>query len=154
MIPISFSWDTQEKLISLRWNGFFSIRVEKGKVSKKILGMCIPFRFKKTQARLPFRWVYLKGIFSFFTRWKLKKVEGTLSFPDPMLNGTLYGWASVLGTGKDNRKIHITINFKGENWCRGEFVLPPKILLQHFKKWILPLFWEMKRRRLPKGGES
>jgi hypothetical protein len=27
---------------------------------------------------LPIRWVYLKGIFSFLTKWKVKKVEGTL----------------------------------------------------------------------------
>jgi hypothetical protein len=37
---------------------------------------------------------------SFLSKWRLKKVEGTFSFPDPMVNGLLYGWTSALGTGK------------------------------------------------------
>jgi hypothetical protein len=147
MIPISFYWDTLKKSISLRWNGFISAEMQKGEMMVKILGVPISFHFKQTKSHFPFRWVYLKGLFSLFTKWKLKKVEGTFSSPNPMVNGVLYGWGSAIGTGEVYRKIHITINFKGENWCRGEFILSPKILFQHFKRWILPLLREMKGRR-------
>jgi hypothetical protein len=99
------------------------------------------------------QWVYLKGAFSFLTKWKLKKLEGTLSFPDPMVNGILYGWASAFGTAKGDKKINVTINFLGENWSSGEFIISPKILFHHLRRWILPLFWEARGRRPQKGGE-
>jgi hypothetical protein len=154
MIPISFSWDTQRRLILLKWNGFLSLRWERGKASTKVLGLSIPINFRKRKALLPLRWVYLKGVFSFLTKWELKKVEANLSFSDPMVNGLLYGWVKAIETVKGNRKINVTINFLGENGCRGESVISPPILFHHLRKWILPLLWEMRGRRPQKGGES
>jgi hypothetical protein len=158
MIPISLSWDTQKRSVLLRWNGFVSSGVESGKTSAKILGVPIPLPLKKKKIRLPsqlpIRWIYLKGIFSFLTKWKLKKVEATLSFQDPMVNGILYGWLSAIQTGKTDRKIHVTVNFLGENWCRGEVTLSLKILFNHLRSWIFPLVREMRGRKPRKGGES
>jgi hypothetical protein len=158
MIPISLNWDTQKKSVLFRWNGLVSSGWENGKMMMKILGMSIPLRLKKKKiqlpSRLPIRWSYLKGIFSFLTKWKLKKVEGTLSFPDPMINGMLYGWMSAIQTGRGDRKMHVTVNFMGENWCRGEVTFSIKILFHHLRSWIFPLILEMRGRKPRKGGET
>jgi hypothetical protein len=142
----------------LKWNGFVSSGWENGKISTKIFGLPVPLPLKKKKAqppsKLPIRWVYLKGIFSFLTKWKVKKVEGTLSFPDPMINGILYGWMSAIQTGRANQKAHVTVNFLGENGCRGEVTLSLKILFHHLMSWILPLSREMRGKRPRKGGES
>jgi hypothetical protein len=145
MIPVSFSWDTQRRLILLKWNGFLSLRWKGGKASTKVLGLSIPIPLRKREVRLPLRWVYLKGGFSFLTKWRLKKMETNLSFSDPMVNGLLFGWMKAIETVKGNRKIDVTINFLGENECRGESVISVSILFHHLRKWILPLLWEMRR---------
>jgi hypothetical protein len=156
MIPISLNWDTQKKLVFLRWNGFVSSEWEGGKIVVKILGMSIPLKKEKIQlpGRLPIRWIYLKGFLSFVTKWKIKKVEGTLSFPDPMINGILYGWMSAIQAGKGERKIDVTVNFLGENGCRGEATLPLKIFFRHLRSWISLLIRETKGKKVRKGGES
>jgi hypothetical protein len=158
MIPISLNWDTQKKLVLLRWDGFFSSGWKNGKRMMKILGISIPLPLikKKIQfpSQLPIRWSYLKGIISFLTKWKLKKVEATLSFQDPMVNGILYGWMSAIQSGRADRKINVTISFLGENWCRGEATLSLKILFHHLRGWIFPLIREMRGRKPRKGGES
>ncbi len=100
MIPISLSWDTRKRWIILKGDGFFSLGWEKGKVLTKILGFPISYGFKHKMIHFRMRWVYLMEALSFLSKWRLKKVEGTFSFPDPMVNGLLYGWTSALGTGK------------------------------------------------------
>jgi len=158
MIPISLSWDTRKRSLFLKWNGFISSRWKAGKLSTKILGLSIPLPLKKKRillpGQLPIRWFYLKGFFSFLTKWKLKKLEGTLSFQDPMVNGVLYGWMSAIQTGRADRKNHVTINFLGENWCRGEMTLSLRIFFQYLKRWIFPLIREMRGRQPRKGGVS
>jgi hypothetical protein len=158
MIPIALKWNTRTRSVLLKWNGFISSRWEKGRMMAKILGLSIllPLKDKRIQlpSRFPVRWIYVKGIVSFLTKWKAKKVEGTLSFPDPMLNGILYGWMSALQTERAERKIHITVNFLGENWCRGEVTLSLKILFHHLRSWIFPLILEMRERKPRKGGKS
>ena len=151
MIPVSLRWDSRKRSLLLKWSGFISSGLEKGKISTKILGVPIPIPLKRKKiqlpGRFPMRWVYLKGIFSFLTKWRLKKVEGTLSFPDPMVNGLLYGWMSAFPTGRTDRKTHVTVNFLGENWCRGEATLSLGVLFQHFRRWIIPLIREMRGKR-------
>lgn len=158
MIPISLCWDTRKKMVLLKWNRFISSGWEKGKISTKIFGLRIPLPLIKKRVQLPsqfpVRWVYLKGIFSFLTKWKLKKVEGTLSFPDPMVNGILYGWMSAIQTGRADQKAKVTVNFLGENECWGEITLSLKILFHQFRSWIFPLILEMRRKKPRKGGES
>lgn len=158
MIPISLSWESRGKSVFLKWNGFVSSGWENGKISVKILGLSIPTPSKKKKiqlpGKLPMRWIYLKGMFSFLTKWKLKKVEGTFSFEDPMVNGILYGWMSAIQTGRADQKIHVAVNFLGENWCRGEMTLSLKILFHHLRSWVFPLIREMKGKKVSKGGES
>ena len=158
MIPISLSWDSRKRSFLLKWNGFVSSGWENGKILIKILGVTIPLPLKKKRVKLPkklpVRWIYLKGIFSFLSKWKLKKVEGTLSFPDPMINGMLYGWMSAMETARVDREIHVTVNFLGENWCGGEVTLSLKKLFRHLRSWIFPLIREMRGRKPQKGGES
>jgi hypothetical protein len=158
MIPISLCWDTRERSVLLKWNGFVSSGWENGKILTKILGLPIPLSLKKKKvqfpSQLPIRWVYLKGIFSFLTKWKLKKVEGTLSFPDPMVNGVLYGWMSAIHTGRADHKVHVTVNFLGKNEWRGEITLSLRILLHHLRSWIFPLIHEVRGKKSRKGGES
>jgi hypothetical protein len=155
MIPISLTWDTREKLVLIKWNGFFSFGWEKGKPVKTIFKIPIPYRSgakrDKTTHFPPMRWSDLKGVFSFLREWKLKRAVGTLSFRDPMVNGVLYGWLSALGSKKENRKIDLTIDFLGKNWCSGEATVPPKVAFHYFRRWF-PLFLK-KGRKLPKGGE-
>jgi hypothetical protein len=151
MIPISFCWDTPRRSFLLKWNGFISSGWENGKISIKCLGVSIPIRMKRKKSQLsgrfPIRWVYVRGLFSFLTKWRVKKIEGTLSFPDPMVNGMLYGWMSAFQMGGMDRKIYLTVNFLGENWCRGEVTLSLKVLFYHLKAWIFPLIREMRRKR-------
>jgi len=146
MIPISFSWDTRKKSILLKWDGFFSLSWKEGKVSTKLIGVPVPFRLRKKRAHFPVRWGYAKEVLSFLRGWRLKKVEGTLSLPDPMMNGVLYGWLSGLETGKKGRNVHISVNFLGENWFSGEAVLPPKVLFGRLKSWISLLIRERRGR--------
>ncbi len=147
MIPFSLSWDTQKRLISFKWNGFLSLVWEKGKVLTKILGFPIPFRLRQKKIHFPIRWVYLKEAFSFLTKWRLKKVEGTFSLPDPMMNGLLYGWISALEIVKAGRKIHVTINFLGENRFSGEAVLSLKAFSHHLRRWVFLLLQKRKGGR-------
>jgi hypothetical protein len=158
MIPISLNWDTRKRCLLLKWNGLISSGWRYGKMSMRILGLPIPLLLKKKRIRspvkLPVQWIYLKGIFSFLTGWKLKKLEGTFSFPDPMVNGVLYGWMSAFGTQKATGKIHLTVNFLGENWCRGQATLSLKALFHHIRSWIFPLIRGMRGRKPRKGGVS
>lgn len=158
MIPISLCWDTWKRSVLLKWNGFVSSGWENGKISTKILGLSIPLSLKRKKiqfpSQLPIRWVYMKGIFSFLAKWKVKKVEGTLSLPDPMVNGVLYGWMSAIHTMRADHKVHVTVNFLGENGCKGEVTLSLRILLHHLRSWILPLIREMRGKKSRKGGES
>ncbi len=156
MIPISLSWDTREKLVLFKWDGFVSSGWRNGKMSMRVLGLPILLLLKKKKFRFParllIRGVYMKGILFFLTGWKLKKAEGTLSFPDPMINGVLYGWMSAFQTQKPARKIRLTVNFSGENWCRGQATLSLSVLFHHMRSWIFPLICEMRRRKPRKGG--
>ncbi len=158
MIPISLNWDTRKRSLLLKWNGFISSGWRNGKMSMKVLGLPIPFPLKKKKirfpARLPTRGIYMKGMLSFLTGWKLKKVEGTLSFPDPMVNGVLYGWMSVFQMQKPGRKVHLTVNFSGENWCRGQATLSLNVLFRYLRSWIFPFICEMRRRNPRKGGRG
>jgi hypothetical protein len=147
MIPVSFVWDTRKESAYIKWNGFFSLGWEEGKVLKKTFGLTIPIPFPAASGRIhspTMRWAYLKGAFSFLIEWKLRKLEGSLSFPDPMVNGLLYGWLSALEKEKVDRKVNLTINFLGENWCLGEATISPKTLFGHLTGWILPLLKEMR----------
>jgi len=140
MIPFSFLWDTKKRLILLKSDGFFSFRREDEKVLVKILGFPIRFGVRPKKVHLPMRLIYLKEGFSFLSKWKLKKIDGTFSFSDPMVNGVLYGWMSAIQTKEASRKVNVSINFLGENRLTGEAVLPLKPFSHHLKRWIfLPL---------------
>ena len=158
MIPISLCWDTRKRSALLKWNGLISSGWQDGKIRVKILGSPIPLSLKKNGVhlfgKLPVRWIYLKGIFSFLSKWRLKKVEGTFSFPDPMINGVLYGWMSAIQAGRVDRKNRVTVNFLGENWCEGEMTLSLKIFFQYLRSWIFFLIRERRGRKGQKGGES
>ncbi len=105
MIPISFWWNARKRSASLKVDGFVSSEWKNGKLTTKILKMSIPLSFLKGKTRFtgipPVRWVYLKGIFSFFKAWEMKRVKGTFSFQDPMVNGILYGWMSAAQAAQD-----------------------------------------------------
>ncbi len=158
MIPISLCWDTQRRWVLLKWNGFVSSGWQNGKMVIKILGVPVPFAMKKKKiqlpSRLPIQWRYLKGFFSFLTEWRVKRVEGTFSLPDLMMNGILYGWMSAIQTGEPDRRIEVTVNFSGENWLKGEFTISLKTLFRHFRSWGFPLIREMREKKSKKGGET
>jgi len=154
MIPFSFSWDTQKRMVSLKWNGFLSLVWKKGKVLTRILGFRIPLHFRRERVGLSMRWVCVKKAFSFLRKWKLKRVEGTLSFPDPVVNGLLYGWISILETRKEDQKIRLSINFLGENRFSGEATISSKTFFHHLTRWVFFLLQEKRRRRSRRGGES
>jgi hypothetical protein len=147
MIPFSFFWDTQKRLISLKWNGFVSLFWEKGKVSAKLLRFPIPVSLRRRRVHFSMRWVHLKEVLSFLAKWRLKRVEGTLSLPDPMMNGLLYGWISAFGKGKGTRKVNVSINFLGENRLTGEAVLPLKPFFHHLRRWVFLLLKEKREKR-------
>ncbi len=158
MIPISFWWNARKRSAGLKMDGFVSSEWENAKVTTKILKMPIPLSWTKEKTRFsgipPVRWLYLKGFFSFLTGWKMKKVEGTVSFSDPMVNGILYGWMSAArGAWDRDGKIDVTVNFSGENRLEGEFTISLKTLVRQFRSWVYPLIREMRGRKVSKGGE-
>jgi hypothetical protein len=154
MITVSLSWDTRERWLGLKWNGFLSLGLKGSKVLINILGLPIPFSLKRGKTHFHVRWVYSKEVLSFLTKWRLKKLEGTISFSDPMINGLLYGFTSAIEKGKADRRINVTINFLGENWCRGEFIISLSMLFNHLRRWILLFFWKTRRGGPQKGGGS
>jgi hypothetical protein len=154
MIPFSLSWDTQKKSVSLKWDGFLSMGWEKGKVLTKILGLPIPFNPRPKKTHFSMRWVYLKEVLSFLKEWRLKKIEGTVSLPDPMMNGMLYGWMSAFEAREGGRKIDVSINFLGVNRFSGEAVLSPRVFFNYLKRWVLLLLKERRGRRPKRGGEK
>ncbi len=154
MIPFSFLWDTQKRSILLKWNGFLSLERKRGNVLMRIFGFPFPFHPSEKGLPLPMRWIHLKGSLSFLKEWRLKKIEGTISFPDPMINGVLYGWTNALETGRTGEKIPVTINFLGQNRFSGEAILPLKAFIYHVKKWVFLQLREKKRRRSDRGGKS
>ncbi|MFB3887274.1 MAG: hypothetical protein ACE144_18780 [Thermodesulfobacteriota bacterium] len=153
MIPFLLSWDTRERRISLKWSGFFSLVWEKGRILTRIFGVLIPLR--PGQKKIPFRIrsAYLKEAFSFLAQWKVKKAEATLSLPDPMINGCLYGWISALEAVHPDRRIDVAINFLGENRFSGEATLSLRAFFHHLKGWAFLLLKEEKMRRARKRGE-
>lgn len=151
MIPISLKWNTQNKSFSIQWDGGIGSEWREGRASIKILGGTIPLPLRRVRVepskRVPIRWVYLKGILSFITDWRIKKIEGAISFQDPMINGVLYGWVSAVRSWNSDQKIHLSLNFLGENWCRGEIFTSPKVLFYHLRKWIFPMFREIRGKK-------
>jgi hypothetical protein len=154
MIPFSFLWDTQKRSILLKWNGFLSLGSKRGNVLMRIFGFPFPLNPSGKKIRFRMRRIYLKEALSFLKEWRLKKMEGTISLPDPMINGVLYGWISALETGGTGEKIHVTINFIGQNRFSGEAILPLKAFIYHVKRWVFLLFREKRRRRPNRGGKS
>ncbi len=154
MIPFSFLWDTQKRSILLKGNRFLSFGWKRGNVLMRIFGFPFSFNPRGKGIRFPMRWIYLKEALSFLKEWRLKKMEGTISIPDPMINGLLYGWISALETGRTGEKIHVTINFIGQNRFSGEAILPLKAFIYHLKRWVFLLLREKRRRRPDRGGES
>jgi hypothetical protein len=157
MIPISFWWNGRKRSASLKLDGFVSSEWESGKWKTKVLRIPLPLSLMKEKTGFsglpPFRWLYLKGIFSFLTEWKMKRVEGTLSFQNPMVNGMLYAWMSAARSVLDkDGKVEVTVNFLGENRLEGEFTISLKTLVHHFGSWIYPLIREMRGKRAVKGG--
>ena len=154
-MPISLTWDSREKSILMKWDGFFSFGWAEGKRVKKLWKIPIPYNpgvHGNKKIHPPrIRWAYLKEFLSFLREWKLKRVEGTLSFPDPMVNGILYGWLSAIKSEEESKRIDLTINFLGENGCSGEATVSPKVLFYYLVKWVPFLLRE--RRRSSKGGE-
>lgn len=153
MTPISFTWDTRKRSACVKWNGLLSFEWENGKVLKRILRIPIPFGFRGKRRKIDLsmmRWIDLKEMLFLLKKWDVKKVEASFSFPDPMVNGLLYGCWSAVETEKLCSKIDLNINFIGENWCSGEVTISPKRLFYHLRR-ILPLLTEMRGRR-PEGG--
>lgn len=152
MIPISFKWNTQDKSFSIQWGGGIGAEWREGRVSIRILGGTVPFPIGRVRVepprRFPIRWVYLKGMFSFITDWRIKEIEGAISFQDPMINGVLYGWANVVRSWNPDQKIHLSVNFLEENWCKGEIFTSPRALFFHLRKWIFPMFREIRGRKI------
>ncbi len=148
-----FSWDTRKGLFVFKWNGLFSIGREGGNHTLKILGFPLRFQPSLNKVRFPVRWPTIKNGLSFLTQWRLERIEGTISFPDPMVNGVLYGWLSAVEGIKSRQRFRVTINFLGKSNVSGQASIPLKILLRHLRGWILPLFLEMARSRRKQRGE-
>jgi hypothetical protein len=155
MIPVKLFWNTRKRSIFIKWNVFFSFGWQEGKPLFKILGFRKSFKFGGKRISTPLRWVDFRETLSFLSKWKLKKVEGTLSLPDPMLNGLLYGWLSAMGQSSPERKIDVTVNFLGENWISGEASISPRISLRYLAGMCLRnarVWWRGRRRGPERGG--
>ncbi|MGB9629981.1 MAG: hypothetical protein ACPL6D_15100, partial [Thermodesulfobacteriota bacterium] len=104
--------------------------------------------------RFPIRWFYIKNGLSFITQWRIERLEGTISFQDPMINGVLHGWLSAIGGINPRQRFSVTVNFLGKNNFSGQASTPPRVLFTHLRRWILPLFYEMRRTRREQRKEE
>lgn len=150
MSGFKFFWDTRKGLFAFKWNGLFSIGKEEGKTILRILGVSTHFSPNLNKVRVPVKWLYIKNGFSFLTQWRVERVEGRISLPDPMINGVLYGWLCAFEGVKPNQRFSVTVNFLGENNFSGQASIPPKILFAHLRRWIVPLFlerWRLRRKQ-------
>ncbi len=140
MMPLSLLWDTRTRSVYLKWDGFLSFGRDEGNAFARIFGLPIPFPLRRKHTRKRFHgslgWTDLKRGLSFLRKWKLKRVEGTFSFPDPMVNGMLYGWTAALGSWRGDRRVNFTINFDGENRFSGEAELSLKALVAELRGWM------------------
>ncbi len=147
MIPVKLLWDTRRKSISVKWNRFFSFTWEEGRPLVRILGFRKSLRLSGRRIPGQFQLAYLRETLSFLSKWKLDRLEGTLSLPDPMLNGMLYGWWGALNKGGPEHKFNVTINFLGENWIAGEASVSPWASFRYLRKFMpFPQFKRGKRR--------
>jgi len=154
MTPFKLIWDSQKGLLTLNWNRLFSIGREGEKSILKVLGIPIPLPPSPNKVTFPMRWFYIKNGISFIAHWRLERLEGTISFSDPMINGVLYGWLSALEGVKPKKKFGVTINFLGTNNFSGQASIPPRVLFTHLRRWILPLFLEMGRAKRKQREEE
>lgn len=155
MVPLSFSWDTEKGRICFRWDGIGSLEWKEGIGGLKIFGFPIPIRInieKVSNFRVPIRWKYVKGTVSLLKSLNIHRIETAISLPDPMINGILYGGWAIFQNKVKEKRIYATVNFLGQNWWKGEVSLPLKAGLAHFKKWILPMLLEIRRKGKKKGG--
>ena len=129
MIPISLLWDTRKRFIRLAWDGFLSVGWEKGRMLARILGIPVSCPLKKRTLRVPVRPMPLREAVVFLKAWRIKRVEGTISLPDPMVNGVLYGWLSAVQSMGQEGRVNVTVSFLGENSCSGEAVMPFRALV-------------------------
>ncbi len=148
MIPVKLLWDTRRRSILVRWNRLVSFEWGGGRPSIKVL--CIRKSLKPGRREIPgrFRLAHLRETLSFLSKWKLDRVEGTISLPDPMLNGMLYGWLDTFNQNSPKRRFNVTINFLGENWIAGEASISPWAWFRYLRKFMpFPRFKREKRRR-------
>ena len=150
MIPLSLLWDTRTKSVYLKWDGLFSLGVNEGKIVGRVFGLSIPLPLRRSEKRKRFRvslrWADLKEGLFFLRKWKLKRAEGTVSFPNPVMNGMLYGWMAAFDSWRGDQRVNFTINFNGENRFSGEAKLSLKALVTELRRWIFPLLWRMGRK--------
>ncbi len=154
MSAFKFIWDTRKRLLTFNWNRLFSVGWEGGRSILRVLGIPIRFRPKLNRVGLPIRWFYIKNVLSFLTQWRLERLEGTISSKDPMFNGVLFGLLSAIEGLRPRKRFSLTINFLGKNNFYGQASIPPKVLFTHLKRWILPLFFEMREVRRKQRKEE
>lgn len=157
MISISFSWDTEKRMASIRWNCIGSLEWREGAVEIKAFRFPLPVQIRFKQEKVPnigvlLRWRYIKGLFSLLKDLKIHEVEATVSLPDPMINGILYGGWAIFQHKAQGKGIYGRVNFLGQNRCKGKVSLSLKDGLSHFKKWIFPMLQEGRRRGKRKEG--
>ena len=136
---ISFSWDTRQSSVILKWSKLVSLEWTKGKAFVRVLGLPIPLAREALRSSDEFRLTHVKEAARFIREWRLDDLEGSFSFPDPMVNGVLYGLGEVFDLGQEHPKRKVTVNFVGENWLSGEASLSNVTLLRQLAAWVLPL---------------
>jgi hypothetical protein len=84
------------------------------------------FRFRKflrpEEKGIPvrFRLAHSRETLPFLLKWKLRRMEGTLSLPDRMLNGILYAWLGTIDqSGPETESI------VGDGIKAGEYTVLP-----------------------------
>ncbi len=136
MIPFSFYWDTQRQWIGLKWDGLFSIYRERGGNFVKIFGLRFPLPVKERKIRFQMQFLSLKDIYSFISKLRIRKADVGISYPDPVINGILYGLAGALKMDEGRGRVNLRINFLGKNWFRGEITLSLRVIFYSLKRWI------------------
>ncbi len=151
MIQSSISLAKKERIFFIGFSKFLSLLVDNEKVYIRIMGIKIPFPFKRRRIYIPKKLVYIKKGYSFLRKWKVKEIEADISFSDPMINGIAYGMMSAIDTIKIDQRVKVNINFFGKNRLKAEFLISNWEFMKNLISFFIPLLIEM-RRGHRKGG--
>jgi hypothetical protein len=116
-IPVSLEFDTVKKSLKFGWMGVdLRIRLDRWKSHAKAIGL-----YLVEERGLIFELVQKahRPLMRLLQSVSIRNIEASLSTPDPLWNGVLYGICFNLPL----ENVHLSANFRNINYVKGELQL-------------------------------